>query len=314
MSRPASSPAASTSPAPPWPRSATHEDDLRRALVLEPRGHDAVIVAYLTDPVTEDADRGVVFVNDAGYLGMCGHGTIGVATVLVRLGMVEVHEPVTTIRLDTPVGRVTADVRVESSRPRSVSFRNVPSYVQEFGRTVEVEGLGEITMDISWGGNWFAFVPASQVGLSVEPKNLDELMVTAKRIRRAIRDQGIVGVDPETGETEPIEHVKIYTEQPDPAGVLSRALTLCPGNAYDRSPCGTGSSAKLAVLAQRENWEDGHVFRSQSVLGTEFRAHVADRTEVGGRRAVIPQIEGSAYITGIQRFVIDPDDPLRFGL
>jgi len=290
-------------------------DELRRALVLEPRGHDAVVLAYLTEPVSANALAGVVFANDAGYLGMCGHGTIGVATVLVQLGRIPAREPVTEVVLDTPAGQVAAAVQIENGKPRSVRFRNVPAFVQDTGLTIAVPEIGEVELDISYGGNWFAFVHHDQVGIPVTPNRLDDLMVAAKSIRRALADHGVVGIDPRTGGTHAIDHLKIYRDESSEAGAAARALTLCPGRAFDRSPCGTGTSAKLAILAQRGGWsDDDDVLLSRSILGTEFRARIAGRTRVGGRPAVIPEIEGSAYVTGLQRFVLDPDDPLVHGM
>jgi proline racemase len=215
--------------------------------------------------------------------------------------------------LDTPAGRVEAAVRMAGGKPRSVALRSVPSFVQATDATLTVPGLGTVRLDIAYGGNWFAFVHHAQLGLPVELSRLDELMAAARAIRAALAAHGIAGIDPVTGARAPIDHVKIHTDESSAAAIATRALTLCPGRAYDRSPCGTGTSAKLALLYRQGRLRDGEIFRSRSILGTEFCARITGHTTVGDRPAVIPEIEGAAWVTGLQRFVLDPDDPLRAG-
>lgn len=288
-------------------------DHLRRALVHEPRGHDAIIVAYLLPPTRDDADLGVVFVNDAGYLGMCGHGAIGLATTAVAMGMVPAVEPVTTIRLDTTVGLVECKVKVEAGRPKSVTITNVPSFLYRQRVVVPVHGFGKIAADIAYGGNWFAFVEADQLGLMVEKAHLPVLMQAATAIRESMVREGIRGIHPDVGEEEIVDHIKLFVpldgERPG-----ARSLTLCPGTAYDRSPCGTGTSAKLAVLHAKGELGVDQWFDSDSVLGTRFQARVLETTKVGEHDAVVPEITGSAWITSMSTFVIDPDDPCRYGI
>jgi proline racemase len=288
-------------------------DHLRRALVLEPRGHDAIVLAYLLPPCDPAADLGVVFANDAGYLGMCGHGAIGVATVAVALGMVPAVEPVTEVRLDTPAGTVRCRVAVTAGRPTSVTITNVPSFLFRQRAVVDVHGFGKVAADIAYGGNWFAFVEAEQLGLAVGKVHLPVLMQAATAVREALVRDGVRGVHPDRGESELVDHVKLFVPlDGDEPG--ARALTLCPGAAYDRSPCGTGTSAKLAVLHAKGELEVGQWFRSESVLGTSFRARIASTTAVGRFTAVVPEVEGSAYVTALTQFVIDPNDPCRHGI
>ncbi|MEZ5966121.1 MAG: proline racemase family protein [Planctomycetota bacterium] len=291
-----------------------HLDHLRCGLVHEPRGHDAIVLAFLTPPESSAARYGVVFANDSGYLGMCGHGAIGVATALVALGMVEVAEPTTELTLDTPAGPVQASVTVEGGKPRSVRLRNVASFVSERDLEVAVPGVGRVRLDVAYGGNWFAILPEDQVGAKVEFAALPDLMDHAMRVRRALQDEGHFGFDPQTGERQVIDHVEIYRELPSDAGPRTRTLTLCPGVAYDRSPCGTGTSAKMAVLWAKGALRIGQTFVNESVIGTAFRGRLVQETDAHGRRAVVPEIEGSAYLTALQQFVFDPDDPLRFGI
>ena len=279
-------------------------DHIRRALVLEPRGHDAVIVAYLLPPTREDADLGVVFVNDAGYLGMCGHGSIGLATTAVAMGMVPAVEPYTTIKLDTTVGLVECKVRVEGGRPKSVTITNVPSFLYKQRVRVPVHGFGDVAVDIAYGGNWFGFVEADQLGLMVEKAHLPVLMQAATAIRESLVREGVRCVHPEIGTEDIVDHIKLFAPMGgDRPG--ARALTLCPGTAYDRSPCGTGTSAKLAVVHAKGELGVDEWFDSDSVLGT---------TKVGDFDAVIPEITGSAWITSIATHVIDPEDPCRYGI
>lgn len=288
-------------------------DHLRRGLVHEPRGHDAIVLAYLLPPVTPGAHLGVVFANDAGYLGMCGHGAIGVATVAVAMGMVPATEPFTDVVLDTPAGVVPCRVAVQGGRPRSVTITNVPSFLFRQRVVVPVHGFGKVAADIAYGGNWFAFVEADQLGLAVAKAHLPVLLQAATAIREALVREGVRGVHPERGGEEIVDHIKLFADLDGPeAG--SRAMTLCPGVAYDRSPCGTGTSAKLAVLHAKGGLDIGEWFVSESVLGTRFRARIARTVRVGEFDAIVPEIEGSAWVTGLPTFVFDADDPCVFGI
>jgi proline racemase len=293
-------------------------DELRRALVLEPRGHDAIVLALLLPPCAPGAHLGVVFANDAGYLGMCGHGAIGVATVAVATGMVAAVEPVTEVVLDTPAGVVACKVAVARGKVQSVAITNVPSFLFRQRVVVPVHGFGKVAADVAYGGNWFAFVEADQLGLTVEKAALPVLMQAATAVREALVREGVRGRHPERGGDELVDHVKLFQAlDGDGDGAHepgARALTLCPGTAYDRSPCGTGTSAKLAVLHAKGELVTGQWFTSESVLRTRFRARVLRTAKVGPFDAIVPEVEGSAWITGFPTFVIDPDDPCRFGI
>lgn len=293
---------------------AEHFDHLRRGLVLEPRGHDAIVLAYLLPAKDPAADVGVVFANDAGYLGMCGHGTIGLCTVLVAMGIMPAETPETRIVLDTPVGLVEAQVEVRDGRPRAVRMRNVPSYVQDTGLEVEVPGHGVVQLDVCYGGNWFAIVDAEQAGVPLEMAHRPRLMDFALRIREALIAAGIQGRDPETGERQLIDHIELTRLDAFGDELHGKNLTLCPGTAYDRSPCGTGTSAKLAQLRSKGRIAPGQMLRMESICGTEFQAQVISDCDFAGREAVVPEIRGRAFITGVQQFVFDPEDPLQFGM
>jgi proline racemase len=285
-------------------------DWIRRTLVLEPRGHDAIVVAFVVPPDEPGADVGVVFANDVGYLGMCGHGAIGVATVLVATGVVPVSGPATPVVLDTPVGRVRTVVATPDGVPQSVTLTNVPAFAHELDVVLPVEGVGKLRVDIAFGGNWFAFVDEADAGVPVEAAHLDALMSRAIAIRAALAEHGHVGRDPVTGATAPIDHVKIVRRIGPREG---KALTLCPGRAYDRSPCGTGTSAKLAVLHARGELGVGERFVQRSILDTAFVGTIDSVVGVGDVAAVVPVITGAAYVTAFAQFVVDPNDPLRHG-
>lgn len=288
-------------------------DHLRKALVLEPRGHDAIVIALLLPPCRPEAHFGVVFGNDAGYLGMCGHGAIGVATAAVATGMVSAVEPVTSVVLDTPAGLVTCRVAVQGGKPRSVTVTNVPSFLFRQRVIVPVHGFGKVAADVAYGGNWFAFVEAEQLGLAVEKSHLPVLLQAATAVREALVREGVRGRHPDRAEEEVVDHVKLFADL-EGAEPGARAMTLCPGAAYDRSPCGTGTSAKLAVLHAKGELATGQWFVSESVIGTRFRARVVRETKVGGLAAIVPEVEGSAWITGFPTFVLDPEDPCRYGI
>lgn len=280
-------------------------DAIRRMAVLEPRGYEAVVAAFLLPSPQPEAHAGVVFCNDVGYLGMCGHGAIGVATTLIATGVVAAQEPQTGIRLDTPVGLVEARVRVEDGQVRSVALRNVPSFVERLDAVVPVEGFGKVKADVAYGGNWFAFVEAASLGLGVVRSELDRLMDAAMRIRDALAEHGIRGRGGAV-----VDHVKLWEPCREAGPHGARALTLCPGRAWDRSPCGTGTSAKLAVLHARGELRVGEEIDYRSILDTRFRARILEETQVDGTPAVVPEIEGSAWITAYAQLVLDPRDPL----
>jgi proline racemase len=227
--------------------------------------------------------------------------------------MVPAREPDTEILLDTPPGLVRATVHVEHDRPTAVTIRNVPSFLHLRDQAVDVPGYGQLVLDIAYGGNWFGILSQDQLKIPVEKANLRALLTAADQVRSALQGAGIVGFDPISGASQPVDHIEIYAHREVAEGVGARTLTLCPGMAYDRSPCGTGTSAKLAVLHARGRLAVGQRFFNQSIVGTEFVGTVLEETEVDGRPAVVPQVKGSAYITGFQQFVFDPDDPLVYG-
>ncbi|MGW1895447.1 proline racemase family protein [Streptomyces sp. NPDC002004] len=287
-----------------------HMDPLRRLLMCEPRGHSAMSGAILQPPTRPDADHGVLFIEVSGLLPMCGHGTIGVATVLVETGMVPVTEPVTTVRLDTPAGLVTTAVRVEDGAAKAVTFTNVPAFCVALDRKVRVPGLGTVTYDLAFGGNFYAFVELSALGLPYDRAHKDELLAAGLAIMEAVNSAD-APVHPEHPEISGLKHV--YLAAPGSDAHRSRhAMAIHPGW-FDRSPCGTGTSARMAQLHARGELPLHRDFVNESFIGTEFTGQLVDETTVGPLPAVVPTITGRAWITGTAQYFLDPDDPFPAG-
>jgi proline racemase len=290
-----------------------HCDWIRCMLMHEPRGNDVMSGAILTTPCMPEADIGVIYTEVGCYLPMCGHDTIGVATALVEAGMVEVKEPVTTINLETPAGLIAATVEVKDNVAKSVAFLNVPSFVMAKDIDVDVPGYGKVRLDVSYGGNPYAIVAAERFGLTIEPQNARKLIAIAQLVRAAVDAQHpIQHPDPELSYIDKCTHVEFYGPPTHKEAHVKNAVVILPG-AIDRSPCGTGSSAKLALMHARGEIQAGETFVHESIIGSLFCCKVADTTEVAGIPAVIPEIKGSAYVTGMHTFMIDPDDPFPYG-
>jgi proline racemase len=287
-----------------------HMDDLRLLLMREPRGHAAMSGAILQPPTRPDADWGVLFIEVSGCLPMCGHGTIGVATVLVETGMVAVTEPETIVRLDTPAGLVIARVAVEDGKAAAVTLRNVPSFLHAADREVEVPGLGTVRYDMAFGGNFYAITPAADAGLEVDPARSDELVEAGLAVLAAI-DAHDRPVHPADERIAGCAHVVFHAPGRD--GADARAATSIHPGWLDRSPCGTGTSARLAQLHARGQLATGAAFVSESVIGTRFTGRVVEETTVAGRPAVVPEITGRAWITAMGQYLLDPSDPFPAG-
>jgi proline racemase len=287
-----------------------HMDDLRLLLMREPRGHGAMSGAILQPPTRDDADWGVLFIEVSGCLPMCGHGTIGVATVLVETGMVDVREPETVVRLDVPAGLVEARVAVEGGRARAVTLRNVPSFLHARDRSVAVDGLGDVAYDMAFGGNFYAIVDAAAVGLSVDPARSDELVEGGRAVMAAI-DAADRPVHPEDPRIAGCHHVVFH--EPGRDGAHARAATSIHPGWLDRSPCGTGTSARMAQLHARGALGLGEPFVNESVIGTRFTGRLVEEATVGGRPAVVPEITGRAWITGMGQYLLDAEDPFPAG-
>jgi 4-hydroxyproline epimerase len=268
-------------------------DWLRSAVVNEPRGSDVLVGALLCEPVDRSCVAGVVFFNNVGYIGMCGHGTIGLAVTLAHLGRAGPGQH----KLETPVGVVQFTL----DGCNRATIENVPSYRHAKDVRIAVDGLGPVTGDVAWGGNWFFLVSETRPDLDLA--NVDSLTDLTWRIRQELVRQKVCGAG-----GEEIDHIELFGPPRTP-GADSRNFVLCPGKAYDRSPCGTGTSAKLACLYADGKLREGQVWRQESIVGSIFEGSV--RIEAG---RVIPRIAGSAYICAEATLILDPDDPFQTGI
>ncbi|MBF9068688.1 proline racemase family protein [Streptacidiphilus fuscans] len=289
---------------------AEHLDHVRTLLMYEPRGHSAMSGAILQPPTRADADYGVLFIEVSGLLPMCGHGTIGVATVLVETGMVPVVEPVTTVRLDTPAGLVVVDVAVEDGSVTSVTLRNVPAFAERLDATVVVPGFGEIRYDLAFGGNFYAIVELDAYGLPFDRAAKEEILRAGLATMAAV-NAADEPVHPEDKRIHGVHHVYLAAPGSD-AGHSRHAMAIHPGW-FDRSPCGTGTSARMAQLHARGELAVGAEFRNESFIGTQFVGRLVGETTVAGRPAVVPTVTGRAWITGTAQYFLDPADPFPAG-
>jgi proline racemase len=288
-----------------------HYDHLRTALMLEPRGHADMYGCLVTPPVTSGADFGVLFMHNEGFSTMCGHGIIAITTVALETGLVAMQAPQTTLLIDTPAGLVTSRALIRDGKVASVAFHNVPSFVLGLDQVVEVPGLGRVCYDLAFGGGFYAYVQAADVGLRVCPEQLHALIDTGMAIKRAVMA------------SRPISHPfeddlgflygTIFIGDPEGSGAHSRNVCIFAEGEVDRSPTGTGVSGRLAIHHARGEVAIGEPIVIESIIGSTFRGTVSEVTVFGPHRAIIPEVAGSAHITGRHEFLIDPDDPLKDG-
>jgi 4-hydroxyproline epimerase len=271
----------------------SEHDGFRSTVTGEPRGSDVLVGALLCEPFDPACDIGVIFFNNVGYLGMCGHGTIGVVASLAHLGKILPG----THRIETPVGVVSATLHASGT----VTVANVASHRSRADVSVQVPGFGEVRGDIAWGGNWFYLVENHSLPLTL--KNVDALTDFTWAIRQALAANGVSG----DGGAE-IDHIELFGPTSN-GDAQSRNFVLCPGKAYDRSPCGTGTSAKMACLYARGKLAPGEIWRQEGILGTVFEGSIEVRDGV-----VIPSVTGSAYVTAEASLILDERDPFRMGI
>jgi len=269
-------------------------DSYRSFAVNEPRGYDALVGALLCEPVDRSCAAGLIFFNNVGYLGMCGHGTIGAAVTLAHMGRIGPG----THRFETPVGTVSVELRSRNE----VAIENVASYRYREGVALDVEGIGRVEGDIAWGGNWFFLAKSTPFALTMA--NIPELTRAADAVSKALAARGIVGAD-----GSPVDHIEFFGPAAS-ADADSRNFVLCPGGAYDRSPCGTGTSAKVACLAASGKLAPGADWIQESIVGSRFRA----RYRLDSQGSVIPSIVGRAYVVAESTLLRDAADPFADGL
>ncbi|NIS68453.1 MAG: proline racemase [Proteobacteria bacterium] len=288
-----------------------HLDHFRTLLMEEPRGHMDMFGAVLTPPTTDRGQYGIIFMDHGGYLDMCGHGTIGITAALIEMGMVTPEEPETVVAFDTPAGLVEGRARVEGDRVVEVSVSNVASFLYARDIELELPEVGKITIDVSFGGNFFAMTPASQLGVSVDPGNMSRLIQLGMMVKEAVNETVDIQHPTERHITT-VELTEIY-DKPEATKPYSKNAVIFGNGQVDRSPCGTGTSAAMAMLHGRGKLSLGEEFINESVIGTRFKGKLVKESRVGDYPAVDPVITGGAYITGIQQFVVDPKDPVKYG-
>jgi trans-L-3-hydroxyproline dehydratase len=286
-------------------------DHLRTALMWEPRGHADMYGCLVTPPVTPGADLGILFMHNEGFSTMCGHGIIGIATVALETGMLPASEPETTLKIDTPAGLVTAHAAIKGSRVQRVRFQNVPSFVLALDEVVDVPELGQVRYDLAFGGAFYAYVQAEEVGLTCTPADYRPLIEKGMAIKRAVRA------------ARPIPHPfeddlsflygTIFTGPPLSAGGHSRHVCIFAEGEVDRSPTGTGVSGRLALHYARGEIGLNQPIAIESIIGSRFTGRIINTTTFGPYPAIIPEVEGTAHLTGRHEFLIDPEDPFWKG-
>ncbi|MEK4078987.1 proline racemase [Solibacillus silvestris] len=285
-------------------------DWIRKFLMNEPRGHGVMSGVIITDPCHPDADLGVIYIETGGYLPMCGHDTIGVCTALVESQLIPVVEPFTQVTLDTPAGLVDVNIRVEKGIAKEVTFKNVPSF---FLKNVVIEDIeyGTVEVEVAYGGNFYGIIDARKLGLQLTVDNATKIINVGIRLRNAINAKEEI-VHPEYPFIHGLTHMEFYTDPENPQAHLKNTVVVPPGG-IDRSPCGTGTSAKVATLYKKGKLQLNEPFLYESIVGTIFTAQILEEVEVPGVQAIIPQVSGSAWVMGMHRFYYNEEDPLREG-
>jgi proline racemase len=287
------------------------DDSLRRLLLREPRGSVAVHANLIVPPTRDDCDAGYIIMEPTEYPAMSGSNTMCVATVLLETGMVEMREPETTLRLEAPAGVVEVTARCENGKCESVELTNVPCFVEHLDASLEVDGLGTLTVDVAFGGMWYAIADAHALGFDLQPSEARELSAVGERIRAAAHEQ-LSCVHPENSAISGVSIVEIAEPWQGVGRVSKNAVVVAPGR-LDRSATGTGLSARMAALHARGELYVGDSMSHASVIGSTFDGRVVSETTVGGRPAIVPAIRGSAWITGITQVLVDPTDPFPEG-
>lgn len=292
----------------------TQEDDLRKMLMFEPRGHHDMFGAFICEPVHEEADYGIIFMDTGGYLNMCGHNTIAAMTAAVETGWVDVKEGDREVKVvqDTPAGIVHGTVHLdEDYSAQAVSFDNVESFLYKENVKVNVPDIGEVTVDISFGGSFFALIPAADLGIDIAPENATKLTDAGMKIMKAVNEQVEIQ-HPTLSHINTVDLVEIYGPAKSPDATYQNVVIFGDGQ-VDRSPCGTGTSAKLADLFAKGEMKVGDTFVYESIIGTKFKGEILKEAEVEGYKAIIPRVTGSAYVSGFNTFLVDPKDSLKDG-
>lgn len=288
-----------------------NEDWFRTFMTCEPRGAKHWAATLITTPCTPGTDVGVLYYEPLGWLPMCGHDTIGVGTVLVETGMIKVSEPYTYAKLDTPAGVINLKIRVENGKAKETSFVNAPAFVLMEDICVDTKEYGKITVNICYGGNFYAIISAKDVYLDICPENYHELIIAGDILKKYINEQ-IQVVHPEMPFIKGVDHIE-FTGPPKNPKAYSQNAVICTPGGIDRSPCGTGTSARCALLYQKGEIGLEEPFYHESIVGAMFRCQALKETKVANVPAIIPEVSGRAYIMSMSTVILDPDDPFTNG-
>ncbi len=286
-------------------------DHIRTAIMLEPRGHNDMFGSIMTEPVSEEADFGMIFMDAGGYLNMCGHGSIAAVVVAIETGLVEIREPITKVCFDTPAGFIQGEALVENDEIKEVSILNVPAFLYKEDVVINVPEYGDIVFDISFGGSFFAIVNVNQFGIKIIPENALKLRQIGIDFRERVNKE-IEIQHPILEHIKTVDLVEFYDKPTNPKATYKNAVVFGKDQ-MDRSPCGTGTSAKLATMYAKGEIKEGESFVHESIIGTLMTGSVAGTGKVGDFETITPKITASAYITGFNHFVFDESDPLKYG-
>jgi len=287
-------------------------DDFRKILMWEPRGHANMYGCIITEPVSSEADFGIIFIHNDGYSSMCGHGIIAITKVVIEAGLVEMVEPQTIVKIDSPAGLITSKGDISNGKVEKISFQNIPSYVVALDNEVEIAEYGKIKYDLAFGGAYYAYVQAGDIRLTCYPKDIDKLISIGREIKKAVSNS--------TEITHPFDddlsflYGTIFIGEPEDSGSHSRNVCVFADGEVDRSPTGTGVSGRLAIHYARKEIGIGELLTIESVIGTKFSGNVLEETKFGQYNAIIPEINGEAFITGKHEFCVDPKDPIGEGI
>ncbi len=289
-----------------------NHDDIRKTIMWEPRGHADMYGCIITPPVTKEADFGVIFMHNEGYSTMCGHGIIAVTKVAIETGLIERKELQTQVAIDSPAGLIKATAYLENKNVNKVSFINVPSFVVELDAEIELDGIGPVKYDLAFGGAYYVYVRIHDLGLTCLPKDINQLIKTGRTIKKAVSDS--VEIKHPTENELGFLYGTIFIDQPQEKSSHSRNVCIFADGEVDRSPTGTGVSGRLAIHHTKGEIATNESITVESIIGSKFSGRVLKETKFGNYTAIVPEVTGTAHITGKHEFYFDPNDELKCGI
>lgn len=288
-------------------------DNVRSMLMLEPRGHSGMYGCIITEPATEDGDFGVLFTHNEGLSTMCGHGIIGVTKVALETGLIPGKDGINTVKIDSPAGRITSYAHIKDNKVKKVSFENVPSFVYKENIKVNVDGIGEVTADIVFGGAFYVYIDGSELNLEVDPKNMEILVKKGMEIKYKVMDEMNIVHPLEPGLNGIYGTIITGPLNIEENKVISNNVCIFADGQIDRSPTGTGTAGRVALLHKKGYLKKDMILVNKSIIDTIFEGKINEFTKVDNLEAVIPEVSGTAHITGFNQILLDPEDPLQEG-